>query len=449
MQASRPHVVIIGGGFAGLWCTRALASAPLDVTLVDRANHHLFQPLLYQVATAGLSAGDIAAPLRHILRGQRNVTVRMAEVSAIDTAAQRLALADGATLAYDYLLVASGATHAYFGHDDWAAHAPGLKTLDDAMALRRRILLAFECAENAQVDAERQAWLTFAVVGGGPTGVELAGTLAEIAHHTLKDEFRHIDPSRAVIQLIEAGPRVLANFPPLLSDKAAAQLRRLGVQLLTGSAVQHIDASGYVRAGEHVSAKTVLWAAGVAASPLGTMLGAPLDRAGRVRVQPDLTVPGHDNVFVAGDLATLVQANGKPVPGVAPAAKQMGTHVARLIAARVAGRQDAAPFVYRDWGNLATIGRMAAVVDMPGGLKFSGVVAWWFWLAAHVFFLIGFRSRLVVLMNWGWAYFTYQRHARVVFGSPSHDMPLQAQPHDAADDPSQSAALLTQQESQP
>jgi NADH dehydrogenase len=442
-------VVIIGGGFAGLWCTRALASAPLDVTLVDRANHHLFQPLLYQVATAGLSAGDIAAPLRHILRGQRNVTVRMAEVSAIDTAAQRLALADGATLAYDYLLVASGATHAYFGHDHWAAHAPGLKTLDDAMALRRRILLAFECAENAQDDAERRAWLTFAVVGGGPTGVELAGTLAEIAHHTLKDEFRHIDPSRAVIQLIEAGPRVLATFPPVLSDKAAAQLRRLGVQLLTGSAVQHIDASGYVRADERVQAKTVLWAAGVAASPLGTMLDAPLDRAGRVLVQPDLTVPGHDNVFVAGDLATLMQANGKPVPGVAPAAKQMGTHVARLIVARAAGRHDTAAFVYRDWGNLATIGRMAAVVDMPGGLKFSGVVAWWFWLAAHVFFLIGFRSRLVVLMNWGWAYFTYQRHARVVFGSPSHDMPLQAQPHDAAVDPSQSESLSTQQESQP
>jgi NADH:ubiquinone reductase (H+-translocating) len=446
--SSKPHVVIIGGGFAGLWCTRALASAPLEITLVDRANHHLFQPLLYQVATAGLSAGDIAAPLRHILAGQRNVTVRLGEVTGIDTSARRVALADGTSLAYDILLVASGATHAYFGHDEWAAHAPGLKTLDDAMTLRRRILLAFEQAENAigqNQSSEREAWLTFAVVGAGPTGVELAGTLAEIARHTLKNEFRHIDPARAVVQLIEAGPRVLANFSPTLSDKAAAQLQRLGVQLLTGSAVQHIDAEGYVRGGERVNAKTVLWAAGVAASPLGAMLGAPQDRAGRVQVQPDLSVPGHDNVFVAGDLATLTQANGKPVPGVAPAAKQMGAHVAKLIRARVAGRQEAMPFVYRDWGNLATIGRMAAVVDMPGGLEFSGAIAWWFWLAAHVFFLIGFRNRLLVLMNWGWAYTTYQRHARVVFGAgPPDDMPLQA----ASNDPSQSPSKSREQQAQ-
>jgi NADH:ubiquinone reductase (H+-translocating) len=448
VTSPKPHVVVIGGGFAGLWCTRALASAPVEITLVDRANHHLFQPLLYQVATAGLSAGDIAAPLRHILAGQRNVTVRMGEVTAIDTAAQRVSLADGLALTYDHLLVASGATHAYFGHDEWAPHAPGLKTLDDAMKLRRRILLAFEQAENASNDAERDAWLTFAVVGAGPTGVELAGTLAEIAHHTLKNEFRHIDPARAVVQLVEAGPRVLATFPPELSEKAAAQLRRLGVQLLTGSAVQHIDAEGYVRGGERINTKTVLWAAGVAASPLGAMLGAPQDRAGRVQVEADLTVPGLKNVFVAGDLAALTQANGKPVPGVAPAAKQMGTHVATLIRARVAERDDSTPFVYRDWGNLATIGRMAAVVDMPGGLKFSGAVAWWFWLAAHVFFLIGFRNRLVVLMNWGWAYTTYQRHARVVFGAgvsrdgPAlEDMPLQAGPRD----PSQ---LLQQQQAQ-
>jgi NADH:ubiquinone reductase (H+-translocating) len=451
MERSQPHVVVIGGGFAGLWCTRALASAPLQITLVDRANHHLFQPLLYQVATAGLSAGDIAAPLRHILSSQRNVTVRLGEVNAIDTATQRVSLADGMTLAYDYLLVASGATHAYFGHDEWAPHAPGLKTLDDAMKLRRRILLAFEQAENARNDAERDAWLTFAVIGAGPTGVELAGTLAEIARHTLKNEFRHIDPAKARVQLIEAGPRVLATFPPTLSDKAEAQLHRLGVQVLTGSAVQHIDAEGYTRGGERVDAKTVLWAAGVAASPLGAMLGAPQDRAGRVQVRPDLTVPGHDKVFVAGDLATLTQANGKPVPGVAPAAKQMGAHVAALIRARLAGRQDATPFVYRDWGNMATIGRMAAVVDMPGGLKFSGAIAWWFWLAAHVFFLIGFRNRLLVLMNWGWAYTTYQRHARIVFGAglsrdgpPLHDMPLQAPPRD----PAQSTRQPTQQQAQ-
>ncbi len=436
MEPSRPHLVVIGGGFAGLWCTRALASAPVAITLVDRANHHLFQPLLYQVATAGLSAGDIAAPLRHILISQRNVTVRMGEVTAIDTAAQRVTLAGGSTLAYDHLLVASGATHAYFGHDEWAAHAPGLKTLDDAMTLRRRILLAFEQAENAasrNQDSERKAWLTFAVVGAGPTGVELAGTLAEIARHTLKNEFRHIDPARAVVQLIEAGPRVLASFAPELSEKAAVQLQRLGVQVLTGSAVQHIDAQGYTRGGERVPAKTVLWAAGVAASPLGAMLGAPQDRAGRVQVQPDLTVPGVHNVFVAGDLATLTQANGKLVPGVAPAAKQMGSHVAVLLRARLAGRSDSTPFVYRDWGNMATIGRMAAVVDMPGGLKFSGVIAWWFWLAAHVFFLIGFRNRLIVLMNWGWAYWTYARHARVVFGAGTSDnLPLQALRSDAS-----------------
>jgi NADH:ubiquinone reductase (H+-translocating) len=431
-DTGRPHLVVIGGGFAGLWCTRALADAPLTITLVDRANHHLFQPLLYQVATAGLSAGDIAAPLRHILRGQRNVTVRLGEVTAIDVAGRRIGLADGTALAYDHLLVASGAAHAYFGHDEWATHAPGLKTLDDAMTLRRRILLAFEQAENARSEAEREAWLTFAVVGGGPTGVELAGTLAEIARHTLRDEFRHFDPARARVQLIEAGPRVLATFPEALSARAARQLQRLGVQVLTGAPVQRIDADGYVRAGVPTAARTVLWAAGVAASPLGRLLGAPLDRAGRVQVQPDLTLPGHDDVFVAGDLAALAQADGKPVPGVAPAAKQMGAHVAQQIRARLAGRAAGVPFVYRDWGNLATIGRMAAVVDLPPkllGLQFSGLPAWWFWLAAHVVFLIGFRNRLIVLMNWAWAYWTYQRHARVVFDTGA-DKPLQAAPRD-------------------
>jgi NADH dehydrogenase len=412
----RPQrLVIIGGGFAGLWCTRALARAPVEITLVDRANHHLFQPLLYQVATAGLSAGDIAAPLRQILRGQRNASVRMGEVTAIDLPQREVALADGTRIGYDVLLVASGATHAYFGHDEWAPHAPGLKTLDDALEMRRRMLLAFERAETAASEAERDAWLTFAIVGGGPTGVELAGTLAEIARHTLKGEFRRIDPARARVQLIEAGPRVLASFPPELSERAAAQLRGLGVELLTGSPVQAIDVEGYVRGDARVAAKTVLWAAGVAASPLGRLLGAPLDRAGRVQVAPDLTVPGHPEVFVAGDLAALMQADGKPVPGVAPAAKQMGAFVARVILDRLAGRAASPPFAYQDYGNLATIGRMAAVVDLRG-FKFSGLLAWWFWLAAHVFFLIGFRNRLIVLTNWAWAYWTYQRHARVVFG---------------------------------
>ena len=414
---TRPRVLVIGGGFAGLWATRALAKAPVDITLIDRANHHLFQPLLYQVATAGLSAGDIAAPLRNILRGQANVEVRMADVNAIDTTAHSVHSSDGASLHYDYLVVASGATHAYFGHDEWAAFAPGLKTLDDALELRRRILLAFEHAETAASPAERDAYLTFSVIGGGPTGVELAGTLAEIARHTLKGEFRHIDPARALVQLIEAGPRVLAAFPPELSQRAAAQLQRLGVQVLTGAPVQAIDAEGYARGGQRTPTRTVLWAAGVAASPLGRLLPAALDRAGRVNVAPDLSVPGHPEVFVAGDLAALTQAGGQPVPGTAPAAKQMGAHVAATIQARMAGRAGT-PFLYRDYGNLATIGRMAAVVDLRG-LRFSGLIAWWFWLAAHVFFLIGFRNRLVVLTNWAWAYWTYQRQARVVFGSGS------------------------------
>ena len=413
-MSTPPRVVVIGGGFAGLWATRALAKAAVDITLIDRANHHLFQPLLYQVATAGLSAGDIAAPLRHILRGQANVAVRMAEVKVIDMAARVLRTADGTTIDYDFLLVASGATHAYFGHDEWAAFAPGLKTLDDALDMRRRILLAFEHAEIATNDAERDAWLTFAVVGGGPTGVELAGTLSEIARHTLKNEFRRIDPARAKVQLIEAGPRVLASFPPELSERAAAQLRKLGVELLTGAPVQAIDAQGYERGGVRTAARTVLWAAGVAASPLGRLLGAPLDRAGRVLVAPDLSVPGHPEVFVAGDLAAIT-TTGAPVPGTAPAAKQMGAFVAATIRARLAGRATKA-FAYRDVGNLATIGRMAAVVDLRG-LRLSGLIAWWFWLAAHVFFLIGFRNRLVVLTNWAWAYWTYQRQARVVFGS--------------------------------
>ena len=408
-----PQVVIVGGGFAGLWATRALAGAPVRITLVDRGNHHLFQPLLYQVATAGLSAPDIAAPLRHILRRQKNVEVRMATVERIDAAGKRIVLADGGEIAFDFLLLASGATHAYFGNDQWAAHAPGLKTLDDALDLRRKLLLAFERAEATDDPAERAAWLNFAVVGGGPTGVELAGTLAEIARHTLTGEFRNIDPAQARVRLIEAGPRVLASFPEDLSEKARRQLQRLGVEVSTGVPVTDISADGYRLGDTFVPAKTVVWAAGVAASPLGRSLGVPLDRAGRVPVEPDLAVPGHPDLFVAGDLAAVVQ-DGRPVPGVAPAAKQMGRHVAQSIRARLDGRATA-PFAYRDYGNLATIGRMAAVVDF-GRLKFSGLPAWWFWLTAHVFFLIGFRNRLVVLLNWFWAYWSYQRAARIILG---------------------------------
>lgn len=454
--ATPSRFVVIGGGFAGLWAVRALARAPLAITLVDRANHHLFQPLLYQVATAGLSAPDIAAPLRHILRDQANVEVRLAEVIGIDLAARCVLLAGGSgpgtgsdradgdaaadSLAYDHLLVAGGATHAYFGHDEWAAHAPGLKTLDDALKIRRRVLTAFERAEAAGAcgdEAGRDAWLHFAVVGGGPTGVELAGTLAEIARHTLKREFRHIDPSRARVRLIEAGPAVLASFSQPLQAKARAQLERLGVEVLTGTPVGEIDAAGYRLGAERHACRTVLWAAGVAASSLGAMLaagaGVPaagpapgaagpaigLDRAGRVKVLPDLSLPGHPEVFVAGDLASVAQADGRPVPGIAPAAKQMGRHVAQVLRARLAGRP-AAVFRYRDYGNLATIGRMAAVVDLRG-FRLSGLPAWWFWLAAHVFFLIGFRNRLLVLLNWAWAYWTYQRHARIVHGGAAID----------------------------
>ncbi len=411
--AGLPHVLVIGGGFAGLWATRALARDNVRITLVDRRNHHLVQPLLYQVATAGLSSPDIAAPLRHILRGQRNVEVRMGEATGIDTAARTVALADGEGLGYDFLLLASGATHAYFGNDAWARHAPGLKTLDDALAIRRRLLLAFERAEAAATADERAAWLNFAVVGGGPTGVELAGTLAEIARHTLRNEFRRIDPAEAKVRLVEAGPRVLATVPESLSEKARKQLEQLGVEVVTGRPVASIDADGYRIGDELVRSHTVLWAAGVAASPLGALLDAPRDRAGRVRVEPDLSIPGHPEVFVAGDLAS-VESGGKPVPGVAPAAKQRGAHVARGIRARL--RNEAAPaFAYRDFGNLATIGRMAAVVHL-GKLELSGLLAWWFWLFIHIFVLIGFRNRLLVLINWAWAYWSYQRHARIILG---------------------------------
>ncbi len=410
----RPHVVIVGGGFAGLWAARALARAPVRITLIDRQNHHLFQPLLYQVATAGLSAPDIAAPLRHILRRQGNVEVRLAEVTGFDVEARRAWLGADASLDFDFLLLATGATHAYFGNEAWAQHAPGLKTLDDALHLRRKLLIAFECAEAEMEPQRRAAWLSFAVVGGGPTGVELAGTLAEIARHTLKNEFRNINPSHARIRLIEAGPRILSSFPEDLSSAAQRQLERLGVEVSTGSAVTDINADGYRIGDEFVASRTIVWAAGVAASPLGRALGVPLDRAGRVRVCDDLSVPDHPQIFVAGDLAA-VEHDGRPVPGVAPAAKQMGRHVAAAIRARIASRPSSA-FRYRDYGNLATIGRMAAIVHL-GRLKLSGLLAWWFWLAAHVFFLIGFRNRMVVLLNWAWAYWSYQRGARIILGS--------------------------------
>ncbi|WP_337054645.1 NAD(P)/FAD-dependent oxidoreductase [Pseudoxanthomonas sp. USHLN014] len=438
MSVSTHHLVIVGGGFAGLWAARALDDAPVRITLIDRHNHHLFQPLLYQVATAGLSAPDIAAPLRHILRDQRNVEVQLGEVTRLLPDAHTIELADGTSLRYDTLVLATGAGHAYFGNDAWAEHAPGLKTLDDALRLRREMLVAFERAEAEPDPAKRAAWLHFAIVGGGPTGVELAGTLAEIARHTLKHEFRHIDPTQARVRLIEAGPRVLPSFPEDLTDKARAQLEKLGVEVCTGAPVTHIDEHGYTLGGQTFAARTVVWAAGVAASPLARSLGVPLDRAGRVLVRPDLSVPGHPDIFVGGDLAAVTQADGKPVPGVAPAAKQMGRYIAKSLRLRLAGKP-VTPFKYSDYGNLATIGRMAAIVHV-GRFKLSGPLAWWFWLAAHVYFLIGFRNRFVVLVNWAMAYWSYQRAARIIFGqAPRETVPdhavqdLAPEPHRAAD----------------
>jgi NADH:ubiquinone reductase (H+-translocating) len=411
-DAHRPHVLILGGGFGGLWAARTLARAPVCITLVDRSNHHLFQPLLYQVATAGLSAPDIAAPLRHLLREQKNVEVRLDEVRSIDIARRHVTL-EGGTLDYDYLIVATGAGHTYFGHDEWARFAPGLKTLDDAFVMRRKVLEAFEVAERETDPEARAAWLNLVVIGGGPTGVELAGTLAEIARHTLSNEFRRIDPRSAHVHLVEAGPRVLPSMPDVLSQSAQRQLERLGVEVHVGEAVTAIDDAGVALGDRRIATHTVLWAAGVAASPLGRQLSADCDRAGRVPVRPDLSLPDHPEIFVVGDLATVMQ-DGKPVPGVAPAAKQMGAYAARVILDRIEGKATK-PFRYQDFGNLATIGRMAAVVDLRG-VHFSGIIAWWFWLIAHVFFLIGFRNRIVVLIDWAWSYWTYKRHARIIFG---------------------------------
>lgn len=409
-MGSRSRVIVIGGGFGGLSVVRGLRHAPVDLLLIDRANHHVFQPLLYQVATAGLAAPSIAAPLRHILRRQANVTVYLGDVCSIDTAARSVATEAG-SFGYDYLVVATGTRHAYFGHDDWARHAPGLKSLEDAFGIRARILNAFEQAEMSDDAAQRTAWLSFVVVGGGPTGVELAGTLAEIARHTLKQEFRRIDPARSRVRLIEAGPRVLPAFPESLSVAAQRQLARLGVEVSIGRAITAVDDQGVRIGADFIAARTVLWAAGVAASPLGCQLGAQIDRTGRVQVAPDLSVPAHPEIFVAGDLASVVTAAG-PVPGIAPAAKQMGRHVARTLQARLAGRT-ASAFRYRHYGLLATVGRMAAVVDL-GWLRLSGLIAWWIWLLAHIYFLIGFRNRLVVLIDWAAAYFTYERGARII-----------------------------------
>ncbi|ASU39265.1 FAD-dependent oxidoreductase [Herbaspirillum sp. meg3] len=424
-----PHVIIIGCGFGGLAAARELADAKVDITIIDRSNHHLFQPLLYQVATAGLSAPAISAPIRSILAKQRNLTSLMAAVSKIDVVRKTVALEDGSEIAYDYLIVAAGSTHSYFGHDEWAPLAPGLKTLADAFDIRRRILMAFERAEREPDPVRRAEWLTFTVIGAGATGVEMAGTLIEIARHTLRGEFRRIDPQQAKVVLLEGSERVLGAYPADLSEKARAQLTKLGVDVRTSSRVTHIDEE-CVRytdpSGEQrLASRTVIWSAGVAASPLGKSLNVPLDRAGRVIIGSELSIPDHPEVFVIGDLASAT-SDGKPVPGVSPAAKQMGRVAARNILHRISD-EPLENFVYQDYGSLATIGRKAAVA-MVGKFKFSGYPAWLFWLFVHVYFLIGFRNRLLVMSDWAWAYLTFKRSARVI--SNAIDTPIE-KPDDA------------------
>ena len=410
---ARPRVVIVGGGFGGLLAARTMAANPVQVTLIDRQNFHTFQPLLYQVATAGLSPGEIAAPIRWILRRRRNVEVLMAEVQDFDLSRKVVKLPDG-EVAYDYLIVASGASHAYFGHDEWEPFAPGLKTIEDALEIRRRVLLAFELAERQAADGKEQVQLNFVVVGGGPTGVELAGTLAEIARKALANEFRSIDPRKTRIVLLEGGTRILPAYPEDLSRSAEEQLRRLGVEVHTSALVTGI-APGAVQMGKtRWPAAVILWAAGVAASPLGKKLGAPVDRAGRVLVNPDLSLPGHPEVFVIGDLAALKDENGKWLPGVAPVAMQEGKATAHNIAAELRG-EPRKNFHYFNKGNLATIGRAAAVAEF-GKIHISGFVAWLAWLFIHIFFLIGFRNRIIVLVQWAWSYFTYERGARLITG---------------------------------
>jgi NADH dehydrogenase len=412
-QPLRPRVVIVGAGFGGLTAARALREAPVGVTVVDRRNHHLFQPLLYQVATATLSPGDIAYPIRSILRRQKNADVLLADAVAVDAAAREVVLADG-RLPYDFLILATGSRHAYFGHDEWERRAPGLKSLEDALEVRRRILLAFEKAEREPDARKRKALLTFVLVGGGPTGAELAGAIGEISRHVLKSDFRSIDPREARVVLLEAGPRLLPTFPADLAAKAAESLARLGVEVRTGAAVTGFG-DGFAEIGpERLEAGTILWTAGVAASPIGRSLGVPLDRAGRVVVHPDLSVPGHPEIFVIGDLAAFTHQTGQLLPGVAQVAIQQGRRAAENVLAEIHGGRPEA-FHYRDPGNLAVLGRGAAIADL-GRIRLSGFLAWLFWCFVHILYLIGFRNRFIVMFEWAWAYATWQRGARLITG---------------------------------
>jgi len=418
---SKPRIVIVGAGFAGLAAAEGLKHIPADVTVIDRQNHHLFQPLLYQVATAGLSPADIAWPVRHVLRRQANARVLMGEVTAVDPA-RRVVMLDAGPIAYDYLVLATGATHGYFGRDEWAVHAPGLKTLDDATGIRRRLLLAFERAEMASNPEDGARLLTVVIVGGGPTGVELAGAVAELTRRALARDFRVIDPTRTRVLLVESGPRLLANFPETLSRYTATALGRLGVEVRLGNPVTHCDGEGVRIGDERIEAATVIWAAGVRASPAAGWLGATADRAGRVPVRPDLTAPGHADIYVIGDTASAKNPDGAPQPGIAPVAKQQGAYVARALAARIAGRDAPAAVVYRDRGLLATIGRRAAVIAYRR-LRLSGWIAWWIWGAAHVYFLVSLRNRVIVVTQWLWSYLLFERGARLITGNDARREP--------------------------
>ena len=414
---ARPHVAVVGAGFGGLALADGLKSANVDVTLVDRQNHHLFQPLLYQVATAALSPADIAAPIRAIVRKQPRTRVLLDEVVGVDADAKRLFLATGATLAYDYLALATGARHSYLGHDDWAEHAPGIKTLDDATRVRAKILLAMERAETNRQEnvSHRDDFLTFVIIGGGPTGVEMAGAVAELTRHSAAMDFHHVTPACVRIVLVEAGDRLLPTFPEDLGAAAGEALESLGVTVRLNSLVTGIDAEGVDIGDQRIETMTVIWAAGFQASEAAAWLGAPADRGGRVQVEADLSAPGWPEIFVIGDTATVTQTNGKPVPGIAPAAKQQGAYVAKVIAARVTGRPAPGPFRYRDYGTLATIGRQRAVIDF-GWMRLEGLAAWLIWSTAHLYFLVGFRNRLVVGLNWLWNYLTFNRGARLITG---------------------------------
>jgi NADH dehydrogenase len=415
MAQGAPRVVIVGAGFGGLEAAKALARAPVEVIVIDRHNHHTFQPLLYQVATAALSPADVAWPIRHILRRQQNATVLMEDVVAVDVERKCLRTTVG-EIAYDFLIVATGAMHSYFGHDDWAAFAPGLKRIEDGTRIRRSILIAFERAEAAADRAAQNKLLTFVIIGGGATGVEMAGAIAEIARQTLATDFRRIDPRNAHIALIEAGPRLLPTFPPELSDYVRTTLMNAGVDVKTDTMVTKCDSAGVDTNGGRIDASTIIWAAGVTASPAARWLGAEADRAGRVKVGPDLSLPGHPEIFVIGDTASVTDAKGRPVPGIAPAAKQMGKYVGKLIAARVAGQKDGKPFRYMHLGDLATIGRRSAVVKF-GRLQLKGFLGWAFWSVAHIYFLIGLRNRFIVAFIWLWDYLTFQRGARLITNS--------------------------------